>query len=84
MTTTTQPPLTTRQREIRDWIEAYIGLNGFSPSIRELCDAFGFKTPNGGLCHLRPLRRKGVVSWIDGRPRTLRVLVDPNTSEAGK
>lgn len=74
MTTTTQPPLTTRQREILAWINAYIAERGYSPSIRELVTAFGFKGPNGGLCHLIPLRKKGYVSWVEGRPRTLRVI----------
>ena len=75
MTTQTAPaPLTARQREIVAWVTAYIGQHGFSPTIRELVTAFGFAGPNGAACHLRPLRKKGVLTWIEGKPRTLRVV----------
>ena len=74
MTTVAPTELTPRQREILAWVDAYIASHGFSPTCRELATAFGFKGPNGAACHLRPLRRKGVITWIDGKPRTLRVI----------
>lgn len=74
MTTTAPAPLTDRQREILAWINAYIASHGYSPTLRELATAFGFKGPNGAACHLRPLRRKGAVTWIDNQARTLRAL----------
>lgn len=74
MTTFAPTELTPRQREILAWVDAYIASHGFSPTCRELATAFGFKGPNGAACHLRPLRRKGVITWIDGKPRTLRVI----------
>lgn len=67
-----QMPMTDRQVEVYDWICRYVAANGFSPTIRELCEAFGFKSKNGALCHLHPLRRRGMVDWVDGRARTLR------------
>ena len=67
-----QMPMTDRQVEVYDWICRYIAANGFSPTIRELCEAFGFKSKNGALCHLHPLRRRGMVDWVDGKARTLR------------
>lgn len=72
-TTTTEAPLTARQREILAWVDAYIVQHGFSPTLRELVTAFGFKSTNGAVCHLIPLRKKGRLTWIDGSPRTLRV-----------
>lgn len=74
MTTAAPTELTPRQREILAWVDAYIASHGFSPTCRELAASFGFKGPNGAACHLRPLRRKGVITWIDGKPRTLRVI----------
>jgi len=73
MTTTTEAPLTARQREILAWVDAYIVQHGFSPTLRELVTAFGFKSTNGAVCHLIPLRKKKRLTWIDGSPRTLRV-----------
>jgi repressor LexA len=76
MTTTTidRKPLTERQREILRWLSAYIAEHGFSPTVRELCLAFKFDSPNGAICHLVPLRNKGWIEWHDGKARTIRVL----------
>lgn len=76
-TATADVPLTDRQREILAWVQAYIDAHGYSPTLRELVTAFGFKSTNGAACHLTPLRKKGRLTWIDGRPRTLRVLEVP-------
>lgn len=74
MTTTTPfQPLTERQREILVWLFRYIDEHGYSPTVRELCQAFSFDSPNGAVSHLRPLRRKGWVTWQDGHARTLRI-----------
>lgn len=67
-------PLTNRQREILVWLAQYIADHGYSPTIRELCQAFGFDSPNGAMCHLVPLRKKGWITWQDGQARTLRVI----------
>jgi repressor LexA len=73
MTTTLPTPLTSRQREILAWAAAYIADHGYSPTVLELRLAFQFTSPNGALCHLRSLRRKGLVEWQPGRSRTLRL-----------
>ena len=71
--TTTTTSITPRQREILSWIAAYIAKRGFSPNIREIQTAFRLKSPNGVMCHLHPLRRKQLVSWVENSPRTLRL-----------
>jgi repressor LexA len=73
-TTNARVPLTDRQREILAWLSRYIDDHGYSPTVRELCLAFGFGSTQGAKCHLDPLRRKGWVTWNDGQARTLRVL----------
>lgn len=67
-------PLTPRQREILVWLAKYIADHGYSPTVRELCQAFNFGSPNGAVCHLEPLRKKGWLTWQDGRSRTIRVV----------
>jgi repressor LexA len=74
MTSTTRLPLTARQQEILAWLAKYIADHGYSPTIRELCLAFGFASTQGAMCHLEPLRKKGWITWNDGQARTLRVL----------
>ena len=53
--------LTERQREIYDFIRERIENRGYGPSIREICDAFEIKSPNGVMCHLKALVKKGVI-----------------------
>ena len=72
MSTTTNP-LTARQQDVLQWISGFIDTHGFSPSVREIANAYGWST-NGVMCHLRSMRRKGAVTWIDGQARTIRVV----------
>lgn len=72
MTTKTPRPLTARQEKVLVWIEAYIAEYGYSPTLRELCKAFRFRSTQGAVCHLFAMRRKGYVTWSDGQSRTLR------------
>jgi repressor LexA len=65
---------TERQLEVLSWIRAFISRLGYSPSLREIGKAFGIASTNGVLDHLWALRRRGLVTWVDGRARTIRVL----------
>lgn len=53
--------LTDRQRSVLDFIRGYLNREGYSPSIREIGEAFGIRSPNGVMCHLRVLTRKGYI-----------------------
>lgn len=76
MTALSRPPLTDRQRDVRDFIREFRTANGYCPSVREVMRRFGFDSPNGAMSHLIPLRRKGYIQWEDGKVRTLRVVED--------
>jgi repressor LexA len=51
--------LTTRQKEILDFIINNIESQGFPPTIPEIQEGFSFKSPNGVNDHLEALKRKG-------------------------
>lgn len=75
MTTATErQPLTARQQDVLDWISGYIDVKGYSPTVREIANHYGWKTPNSVMCHLNPMRKKGYITWQDGCSRTLRVI----------
>lgn len=59
MTDTLQSKLTTRQSEIYEFLKEHISSRGYVPSIREIGNHFGIKSPNGVVCHLNALERKG-------------------------
>ena len=73
MTTASPPIVTAQQRRILSWIADYIAAFGFSPTTREGMQAFGFRSLNGWVCHIKPLAKKGLVTLVEGRSRTLRV-----------
>jgi repressor LexA len=53
--------LTQRQREIYEFIKDKIESRGYGPTVREIGDAFHIKSPNGVMCHLTALVRKGLI-----------------------
>lgn len=67
-------PLTSRQRQILDFIEETQRATGTSPTFQEIADRFRFKSPNAVTAHVRLLRQKGALAGGDGRARSLRVL----------
>src|SRR5581483_10775233 len=53
--------LTSRQQEIYDFICQRIDDRGFPPTIRDIGTAFAIKSPNGVMCHLKALEKKGFI-----------------------
>ncbi|MCC6418374.1 MAG: transcriptional repressor LexA [Gemmataceae bacterium] len=53
--------LTQRQREIYDFIKGKIEQRGYGPTVREIGKAFGIQSPNGVMCHLKALEKKGLI-----------------------
>ena len=74
--------LTERQREIYDFIREKIESRGFGPTVREIGEGFDIKSPNGVMCHLKALEKKGLIKRTGFRARAIQ-LVDhrPHTVE---
>src|SRR5579864_7761885 len=74
--------LTERQREIYDFIKERIEGRGFGPTVREIGEGFDIKSPNGVMCHLKALEKKGLIKRTGFRARAIQ-LVDhrPHTVE---
>ncbi len=74
--------LTERQREIYDFIRERIEGRGFGPTVREIGEGFDIKSPNGVMCHLKALEKKGIIKRTGFRARAIQ-LVDhrPHTVE---
>ncbi len=53
--------LTERQREIYDFIKDKIESRGYGPTVREIGLGFDIKSPNGVMCHLKALEKKGLI-----------------------
>lgn len=69
-----QDSLTPRQREILDFIRASLDERGAPPTRLEICQAFGFASPNAAEEHLRALARKGAIIMGAGSARGIRLV----------
>src|SRR6187200_1375825 len=66
-----KPILTQRQQEIYDFLKEKILKRGYGPTVREIGAQFGIASPNGVMCHLRALERKGL---LDREPNLSRAM----------
>lgn len=65
--------LTEAQQELYDWLGEYIRSYQHSPSIRQMMDAMGLKSPAPVQSRLEHLRNKGYIQWSEGQARTIRL-----------
>ncbi|MAT16789.1 MAG: hypothetical protein CMJ46_16140 [Planctomyces sp.] len=74
MTKKTLAQLTARQSQVLSYIRDHVTREGFAPTVREIGRHFGFRSPNGVMCHLRALEKKG---YIHRRPQCSRAIQLP-------
>jgi repressor LexA len=65
--------LTDRQRQIYDFIKDKIESRGFGPTVREIGQAFDIKSPNGVMCHLNALVKKGLIHRMTRSARAIQL-----------
>ena len=73
--------LTTAQDQLLDWIKSYINDFHHSPSIRQMMDGMGLKSPAPIQSRLKHLQEKGYISWQEGRARTLQLVEELTATE---
>jgi repressor LexA len=73
-TPTALPLLTARQRQVFDFIVDFADRNGYCASVRDVMAAIGCTSPNGAVCHLVPLRKKGFITWEPNTARSIRPI----------
>src|SRR4051794_28895170 len=68
--------LTPRQREIYNFIRSKIQGRGYGPTVREIGVNFHIKSPNGVMCHLKALQKKGLIHREPNMSRAIQLLED--------
>jgi repressor LexA len=74
--------LTDRQREIYEFIRDKIEGRGYGPTVREIGEGFAIKSPNGVMCHLKALEKKGLIKREEHAARAIQ-LVDARRESDG-
>lgn len=66
--------LTSRQEEVLNFIRDCVAADGLPPTRAEIARALGFKSPNAAEQHVKALVDKGVLEWVPGASRGLRIV----------
>jgi len=66
--------LTQAQNELYGWIKNYMKEFKHSPSIRQMMQAMGLKSPAPIQSRLKHLQEKGYISWQEGKARTMQII----------
>jgi repressor LexA len=65
-------PLTPKQQKIYEFICGRIDERGYPPTIRDIGTAFDIRSPNGVMCHLKALEKKGFIIRDGKQARAIR------------
>jgi len=65
---------TKRQKELLDFVDAFIKEHGYGPSYREVMTALGYKSVSTVAIHINGLIDKGYVRKRDNSARSLEVV----------
>ena len=60
-----------KAQEILEFINFTLKNDGYSPSVREICEAVNLKSTSTVQYHLNKLEKKGVINKSDGKSRSL-------------
>jgi repressor LexA len=69
--------LTERQLEVYEFIRDKIRLRGYGPTVREIGTEFDIASPNGVVCHLKALEKKGIISRESNLSRAIQLVAEP-------
>ena len=66
--------LSTRQRQVLDYIRTTVEARGYPPSVREIGEALGLSSPSTVHSHLSSLVAAGLIRKDPSKPRAIEVL----------
>ena len=75
-------PLTTRQREVLQFIRAQINERRLPPTIRDICRHFGFSSPYAASRHLVRLEALGFIERDPHIARGIRLMGEKEPSHS--
>lgn len=78
MSNTRLATLTPRQRDIYEFLKDKILNRGYGPTVREIGLEFGIRSPNGVMCHLKALEKKGLITREPHMSRAIQLADKPH------
>lgn len=68
---------TKRQKAVYLFIRDKIRNRGYGPTVREIGDEFDISSPNGVMCHLKALEKKGLITREKNMSRAIQLSQEP-------
>src|SRR5688500_19824492 len=75
--------LTDRQKNVYEFIREKIQNRGYGPTVREIGENFGISSPNGVMCHLKALEKKGLITRSPNKSRAIELTREAMTEDRG-
>jgi len=70
--------LTPRQHAVFDFIHDRVREAGYGPTVREIGEHFKISSPNGVMCHLKALEKKGLLTRVRKHDRAVARAIELN------
>lgn len=70
--------LTTEQVRVLSFIQKSQQETGFPPTVREIAEALGYRSPNNVRQHLRLIEQKGFIRLLPGKARGIEIISPVN------
>lgn len=68
--------ISTKQKEILEFIKSKIINKGYPPSVREICEAVKLKSTSSVHSHLETLEKNGFIRRDPSKPRAIEIIDD--------
>ncbi|MFM1801701.1 MAG: hypothetical protein RJA81_1053 [Planctomycetota bacterium] len=75
--------LTPRQKDVYLFIKEKIHSRGYGPTVREIGTAFEINSPNGVMCHLKALQKKGLIHREPNMSRAISIFESKSKVKPG-
>lgn len=75
--------LTQRQQQVYQFIHEKITHRGYGPTVREIGERFRISSPNGVMCHLKALEKKGLIVRSPNKSRAIELTREAIDAEKG-
>jgi repressor LexA len=62
-----------RQRDVMNFVAKYADINGYAPSVADICQHFGWVSKHAAACHIDALVKKGLAERTRMVARSLRL-----------
>jgi repressor LexA len=68
-------------QRVLDYVNEHVALNGYPPSVREICSALSYKSTSTVHTYLRCLEIEGKIMKSPSKPRALRVICETRNAK---